>query len=307
MTVYELQHVDPEEEAQNKFYLDSIEYKKSEWQQKKISDGHYHSQLALCYSGLYKSEECKMHAALVPEDAEPHEKAEALVSVARILIFEKQLEEAISHYQRAYDLEPEHDTAIEEMAWCYFELKEYQQAEAWFNKACTIDPEFEVFWEGLGRSLAQQEKYEDALVAFQKAKESCRNADNHYFYDHLIGQTYAHQNDFYRALDYYTKALEAKPTYGTALNDMAALYYNQEGDMTNAIDYLKKAEAAAEEEKNAYTLQMVYINLSRIYDKQKEFDLHEHYKAKLFELLFFGGSGTEDYDDEDDYDEDEDE
>lgn len=271
---------------------------------KKIDEIHYHSQISFYYCCLYMPNECKMHAALVPGDADVDEKALAMHGVARMLVYEKKIEEALVVYEQIYALLPDHEAVIEEAAWYWFELKQWENAKEWFLKAIAVNDEFESYLEGLGRSLAQLGRFTEALLAFKKGLELCEQESYHYVYHNLIGQCYANLNDFYRALDHYTKCLDANPTYATGLNDMAALYFNQEGDITNALDYLKKAETIALEKEMPHTLQMVYMNLANLYKKLKEFDLEELYHAKFMESLGFGF--TIEYDDDEEGGDDED-
>ena len=70
---------------------------------------------------------------------------------------------------------------------------------------------------------------------------------------------------------------------------MASLYLEHETDIKTAIAYLKKAEAIAEADNNSQLLQLVYINLTRLYNLIKEFELAELYNKKLLSVLGFGG------------------
>ncbi len=298
MKIHELQYKD---EGHKELFENLIADKNREWDNKKIDAAHYHSQLSLCYSILYKPEECKLHAGLVPQTAHEQEKTNALHSVARILVYEKKIPEALEYLEQAYALDPEHETVIEEAGWCCFELKQYEAAQAWFTKGTLLENDDEVFWEGLGYSFSQQQKFREALAAFKHALNLCNKAYNGHVYLHLMGQCYAGLDDLYRALDCYTKCLESKPTYADALNDMAAVYFNQDGDISNAIYYLKRAEPLAEEQGDKYAMQRIYMNLASLYGKQKEFDLQEHYKAKFLEvtgLSFLFGDFDDDSDDD---------
>lgn len=259
------------------------------WNDKTISEAHYYAQLSLCYSCMFKPDECKMYAALVPDWADVQEKAEALVSVARMLVYEKKIKEALDYYTRVHALDLEHEVAIEEAGWCCFELKRWEQAEDWFAKGTILMEDYVTFWEGLGHSLAKQEKYEEALSAFKKAIHLCNKKRDGYYYHHMIGQCHANLNDFYRALGEHIKSIDANLTYCEGLIDIAALYFNHAGDINKAIEYLKKAEAFAEKDKNDGALQLVYMNLVNIYNKTMEFELYEHYQAKLMRKLGFGG------------------
>lgn len=294
MKINELQNA--KSYANDELWLKMIEEKNREWNEKKIDEAHYHAQLSLIYCNLFKPEECKKHAALLPANADVQEKAEALIAVARILVYEKKIEEALDHYQQAYALDLKHEVAIEEAGWCCFELKKYEQAQDWFVKGTLLN-HGDTFWEGVGRSLAMQSKYTEALAAFEKGLALCNKKYDAYSYHHLIGQCYANLNDFYRALGHYSKSLDANPTYANALNDMAALYFNQEGDMNNAIDYLKKAEAIAEKSNDQFILQCIYLNLGNIYNKIKEFELQDYYNEKLIQIIFGFSMGDDEEDD----------
>jgi tetratricopeptide (TPR) repeat protein len=288
MKIHELQ--DTELMGHDDLWLKHLDDKHKEWNEKRIDESHYHSQLAFLYAQLFKPEECKHHAALVPAWAQAQEKANSLSSVARILVYEKKIAEALDYYEQAFAVEPRHEVVIEEAGWCCFDLKQFEKAQEWFTIGTLLeDDDSEVFWEGLGLSLAHQQKHEEAITAFKKALELCDVKYNGHMYQHFIGQCYAGLNDFYRALGFYTQALDAKPTYAPALNDIAALYYNEEGDMNTAIEYLKNAEAAAEESGDSHILQAVYINLTRLYGQAKEFKLHEYYNQKVLESLGLGG------------------
>ena len=298
MNLYELQNAG--NKATSKFFQQMIDDKIREWGEKKIDESQYHSQLSILYGEMYNSEACKKHAGLMPGWSEAQEKTGALNAVARILVYEKKIEEALDYYQQAFALDPGHEISIEEAGWCCLELKQWEQAEDWFTKGTLLKEDTEPFWEGLGLTMAQQKKYEEALPAFKKGREQCHILHG-YYYDHLIGQCYANLNDFYRALGHYTKCLDANPTYTNALNDIATLYFNEEGDMDTAINYLKKAEAIAESNKEDSILQLIYMNLSRIYRKIKEFELHQYYHAKMMEKLGFGSlfNFNDDEDEED--------
>ncbi len=172
-----------------------------QWKEGNIGEASYHSQLSILYAGYKMVDECRYHAELVPDTASENDNSEAFVSLARILVYENKVDEAISLYEKALQADPTHDTAT----------------------------------------------------------------GNDHYYEYMLGLCYSHLGDFYRALAHYTKSLDAKPSFGHALNNMATLYFEHEADIKTAIGYLQKAEAIAEDEEDVQLLQLVCINLVRLY------------------------------------------
>ena len=293
--------------------IKSVEHQYEEGTTKEVS---YHRQLALIYSILKQPDKCRFHAARVPDDADALEVTEVAISLARIFIYEKNLKEAIVSYEKCLRVEPENEVALDEIAWCCYHEKRYDEAEKWFRKliAVTEEPDGFSIWQGLGLTLAELKRYGEARSCFEKELSHESHNANVYYYEHLIGLTYSNENDFYRALSHFTKSLDARPDYAPALNDMAALYFEHEADIKTAIEYLKKAEEVADEEGDGLILQRVYINLVRLYGLISDYDQQELYNYKLLSLLGFGDieideeedgeeeDGEEEEDDEDDDD-----
>ena len=259
----------------------------------------YHSQMALLYSNLKNVEECRMHAALVPDTANDFDKENVYMSLARMLIYEKKLGEAIVYYEKCLEISPGNETALDEIAWCCYHEKRFTEAEKWFRQAVASDDlDIETIWEGFGLTLSALKKYEEAIPCFSRALELQEDDLNINFYEFMIGLCYANEKDFYRALSHYTKSLDADPGYAHSLTNIATLYYDHESDIQTAITYLKKAEEICEAKEDMRTLQTIYINLVRLYKQLAEYDLQESYNIKLLTIL---GFGIEDGEDDEDY------
>ena len=262
----------------------------------------YHSQLALTYSTMKRPEECRFHAARVPERADAIDKVNAYISLARILVYEKNLSEAINYYEKCLNADPENEMALDEIAWCCYHEKRYSEAENWFRKAIPTgeDPVSYSLSEGMGLTLSALKRYTEAIPWFEKELGFEHNKANFHYFEYLIGLCYANENDFYRAMAHYTKSLDARPGFAPALNNIGALYFEHEADIQTAIEYFKKAEKFAEEEEDFQVLQLAYINLSRLYGMVAEYELKELYNARLLTLLGFGEQGDDSEDDDDD-------
>jgi hypothetical protein len=86
---------------------------------------------------------------LVPDSAPVREKTEALAAVARILVYEKKIEEALEHYEQANAIEADDEVAIEEAGWCCFEVKQWAKAQEWFTKGTVLQKGYDIGHEAL--------------------------------------------------------------------------------------------------------------------------------------------------------------
>jgi tetratricopeptide (TPR) repeat protein len=267
-----------------------------QWKDGITPEVSYHSQMALLYGIMKNADECRLHAALIPDTASINDKVNKYISLARILVYEKHVEEAIGYYQKCLDIDTEHEMILEEIAWCCYHIKQYTEAEKWFRQLTILEPEWGNVWEGLALTLAEQKNYIEAIVYFTKALELVTNAINVDYYEYMIGLCYGNNDDFYRALSHYTKSLDANPRYAPSLTNIAALYFNHEADIKIAISYLQKAEVIAEGDEDNQLLQLVYINLGRLYSMIADYDLKDRYNSKLLTLLGFNSNMDEDGD-----------
>jgi tetratricopeptide (TPR) repeat protein len=275
---------------------------KNQYEAGTTKEESYHSQLALLHSIMKQPEECRLHAGQVSESADLTDILNMYISLARIYVYEKNLKEAISYYEKCLLADPDHEMALDEIAWCCYHEKRYEEAEKWFRKGLALEEEAISYtlWEGMGLSLSELKKYKEAIPYFEKALSLDTNKVNVHYFEYLIGLCYAHENDFYRALAHYIKSLDADPRFAPTLNNIGALYYEQEADIKTAIEYFKKAEKIAEDEKDTQTLQLVYINLSRLYNLLSDYDLKDLYNNRLLNLLGLGEFGGDNENDEDD-------
>lgn len=283
------------------FIEDTIKDITKQYEAGSIKEESYHGQLALLYSIMKNPEQCRLHATKVSENAGTNDKLNAWLSLARMFVYEKNLNEAVTYYEKCLKEDPEHEMALDEIAWCCYHEKRYPEAEKWFGKSIQVDAEEEWHFlrEGMGLTLSGLKRHAEAIPWFEKELKLERNSINIHYYEYLIGLCYANENDFYRAMAHYMKSLDAKPSYAPALNNIGALYFQHEADIQTAIEYFKKAETIAEEEGDHQTLQLAYINLSRLYKMLADYDRQELYNAKLLALLGFEEPGSEGTDDDD--------
>jgi tetratricopeptide (TPR) repeat protein len=107
-------------------------------------------------------------------------------------------------------------------------------------------------------------------------------------------------DDPYRAMAHYKYALDAKPDYAHALNNMAAMYQNEVDDSEEAIGYLKKALEVAEGGENKELLTTIYINLLRLHLLKKDDKTARYYRRKMLTGLGFPEEMADDLEDDED-------
>lgn len=172
------------------------------------------------------------------------------------------------------------------------ELYERAATDACYNSAW--------LWTNAGRALALAGKESEAEFYFKVAlKILPEDAMTNY----MMGQVYQNRDDVYRAMHHYMIALKTQPEFPEVYNNLAAIAYNEDGNISEAVEHIEKALSMSEDPK---MLQTLYLNLARLYHKIAEYDKHEYYKAKWAEALglppgFVGdltALGDDDYSDE---------
>ena len=120
----------------------------------------------------------------------------------------------------------------------YFAQNKNVEAEAAVKKAIELDPEFMVAHRTLADFYIRTKQADQAIAKLesivQKSKKEVASLIQ-------LGMLYEANNDFLRARKAYEKVLEVSPNSHVALNNLAAILSEREGDHENAFRYAKKA------------------------------------------------------------------
>ncbi|MBL0308611.1 MAG: tetratricopeptide repeat protein [Bacteroidetes bacterium] len=136
-------------------------------------------------------------------------------------------------------------------------------------------------WSMAGRALAMNGENEEAMFYFRVAnKIDPKDSMIHYY----LGQAYQDLGDQYRALHHYTEALKDRPDFPEVYNNMAALSFNEDGDIKSAIQHLEEALQHDPDDRMKIA---VYKSLAQLHHKLANYDQHEYYKGKLLEAIGF--------------------
>lgn len=148
----------------------------------------------------------------------------------------------------------------------------WQEAEKIYRDILESHPQSADVWHLLGILLAQQQQWEAARTALEKA--TALDPTN-FSYENSLGNIFKNLRDFPRAQQHYEKALQLKPDYAIAHHNLAIIA-DQQGDISTAIQQYRQA----------LTLQPAYADahyhLANLLIKQEKVDeaMH-HYQQAL--------------------------
>lgn len=226
-------------------------------------------------------------------------------NMARVDVFYQRWEAAINNYHEALKQKEVMETYYE-MAGCYGYLNDMENAEKYgllaLEKGREDDGEPNYMWEEVGRVLALNKKYKEAMEVFS---EYAKHFPTEWYSIYCIGQCWQDMGDQYRALSYYQKALAIDPKNAHVYNNLGALAINEDGRIQEGIGYYKQAlEYVSDDDAEVKTT--ILINLSRIYARLMDYEQAELYKALLSQHLGLPVELVE-LDDDEDYNLDEEE
>jgi signal transduction histidine kinase len=224
--------------------------------------------LAIAYSlnGNHdKALECHFKAITVNEKLGSKEELSITYNNIGFVYFKlKDYDRALEFYKRSLDTKNsisskyDLDRLLINMALCYIQLKKYKEAEGYINQAieickqgCNSAVQIEAEF-SLGISLSEQKKNEDAILHFEKSLQLAKQFG------------------------------EKRFQIESLLN--LALVKERQGLESEAINFLKEAEAIASSTNYTLSLIEVYKQFSKIYQDQKDFANSSEYQAKYIQL-----------------------
>lgn len=140
------------------------------------------------------------------------------------------LEEAINHYQKALQIQPDCVEALNQLGEIYYLQGKIEEALAQIQQAIKIQPDFAEAYKTLGNLLQFQGKIEAAMRAYSKAIEIKPDFAEAYV---NLGNMFYKQGRLDEAIVTYKKALALKP-------DLAGGYWNL-GNISNQLGRIEEA------------------------------------------------------------------
>jgi tetratricopeptide (TPR) repeat protein len=147
------------------------------------------------------------------------------------------VDEAITHYQRALEIESCNTSALCDLGSALLQKGKIEEAFPKFQKALQIQPDFAQAHNNLGNALMLSGRVDDAIAHFQKAVEiQADYADAHY----NLGDALLLKGRVDEAITHYQTALQIKPEYAEAQNNLGNALL-QKGRVAEAIPHFQKA------------------------------------------------------------------
>jgi protein O-mannosyl-transferase len=160
----------------------------------------------------------------------------AYVGLAKTLIREEKLAEAMKHLTRALELYPNNPPALETMGALLIRETKWSEAIEYFQKALVHRPNLAQSHHGLGLALLNLGRTREALPHLTTSLELDPDSYEAQF---ALANALMELKEFRTAIDRYNEALRIKPDYLDALSNLAAAY-GQLGDADRAMDYCQQ-------------------------------------------------------------------
>ena len=147
--------------------------------------------------------------------------------------------------------------------------KEFSEAERLFKKAIILNPDYLPAYYSLASLYTSEKKTQSAIDHFLVAIDR----DAHQEIPHMmLGILYANENRYADAIYHYQKALEIKPDFIPAANDLAYLLAEKGEKLSLALELAKKAKKILPDDPRvADTLGWVYYRMGLYDDALEEF------------------------------------
>jgi|GEM_PF-887250 tetratricopeptide (TPR) repeat protein len=137
-----------------------------------------------------------------------HVSAEMYYKRGRILVSRKRYNEAISDFEKAVQINPDHEKAYIKLGLVYYGQGDFRKALFCFQKAIFINPSALEAYVNSGAVFFQMGNYEEALLYFKEAlRINPRSAETHINLGIALLQT----ENFEEAIFYFKEALRLKP------------------------------------------------------------------------------------------------
>lgn len=181
-------------------------------------------------------------------------------SMAFALVQLEQYDDAIEHYQKAININPDpYWTSIvcQALGSVYAEIKHnHEAAIVLYQTAAVLNPDSEESQLAIGDAYFSQEDYDNAIKAYcdaikinpENAKAYCK-----------CGMALWEKDYTEEAIVAYHKAIALNPEYAIAYNNLGVIYLDDLGNTNEALELFEKAI----EINKSYTL--AYFNLGRSY------------------------------------------
>jgi Flp pilus assembly protein TadD len=141
-------------------------------------------------------------------------------NLGNALLQKGRVDEAITHYQSAVQIDPRYADAQFNLGNAFLQKGRADQAISQYQKALEIQPDFAAAHLNLGNGFSQQGRMDQAISQYQKALEI--NPDDEKAHNNL-GNAFLQKGNVSQAITHFQQALEIKPADPSIQNNLAWL------------------------------------------------------------------------------------
>jgi tetratricopeptide (TPR) repeat protein len=193
--------------------------------------------------------------------------ASLLLQLGNTFLLENNNDEAIVHYKKAIEIDPNYKDAYYNLGNCY---QENDEAIIHYKKVLELDSNYKEAYYNLGICYQETKNNDEAIIHYKNAIELDSNYKKAY---NNLGNCYQETNNYYEAMIHYKQTIEIDPNYKEAYNNLGICYYKTKNN-DEAIIHYKKAIELDPNYKEAYN------NLAYVYlfnkDYKEGFKLYEY-------------------------------
>ena len=162
---------------------------------------------------------------------------ETLTNLGAALVQKGRVDDAVARYQKALAINPNYVLAHNNLGLALAQRGHVDDAVAHYQKALQINPDFAQAHNNLGVTLFQKGQVDDAMTQYQKALAITPNdPEAHY----NLGLALLQRGQVDDAVPHYQTALEINPNYPEAYNAIGVALF-QKGQVDNAVAHYQKA------------------------------------------------------------------
>jgi len=154
----------------------------------------------------------------------------------------KQFYQAVEEYKKVLDLDPNYGWALNELAYMYTDVEDFEQAHEYFQRYAIISPGDANPIDSMGELFFRMGKLDDAIA---KYKEALKVKPDFYYAYWEIAYIYALRENYSECMQWIDKYIDKAPSFGTRTDGLRwrSFYHIWRGSLNRALD---KAERIAE-------------------------------------------------------------
>jgi tetratricopeptide (TPR) repeat protein len=202
---------------------------------------------------------CTTHKSPSLEPAAPETKDfDYYLTRGKVLIMEKDIENAVVQLKQAVSLNPSSQEAHNLLGIAYFQQKDYRMAEKEFKKTVNLDPSDAQAYNNLGGVYFMQRRFNEAEQMYKKALSISSEVISAYY---SLGSLLCALGKIEESAAYISKGVELDPNFlernEAIVANLSSLVFNSpefyliyakvyasRGDVDKTLEYFKKAKSA---------------------------------------------------------------